>query len=167
MRREFEMTEDDLKELLEASKPVPYMVFGGVEPQSPRENAHAVWRVLGDRIGFAWKTVKPSAGGQRFFSAEPSEDLPPLTGLVRSQRAALAELEVDLEEAHDAIDRIRSLHKRLTHTRRDGTVDEFCRECLDWPHFPCATLRELDKGMEEWLDKGREERIERKAGGGP
>ncbi len=65
------MSETDLAELLEASKPVPYMVFGGVEPRSPRENAHDVWRALGERMGFEWKTVMPAPGGERFFSAIP------------------------------------------------------------------------------------------------
>ena len=72
-RREFEMTEDDLRILLEASKPVPYIVFGGVEPRSPRENAHDAWRALGERMGFDWETVMPSSGGQSFFSAVPKE----------------------------------------------------------------------------------------------
>ena len=88
MRREFEMTEDDLKKLLDASKPVPYMVFGGVEPLSPRENACAFWRNLGERMGFDWETAEPvmvrptggaegslrstppPGGGDRFFTAE-------------------------------------------------------------------------------------------------
>ncbi len=72
-RREYEMSEDDLKAILEASKPVPYMVFGGMEPRSPQQNANAAWRELADRLGFQWETVMPSKGGQRFFSAVPEE----------------------------------------------------------------------------------------------
>lgn len=70
-RREFEMSEADLKDLLDASKPVPYMVFGGVPPRSSRENAHDAWRHLGERMGFEWETVKPSRADQRFFTAIP------------------------------------------------------------------------------------------------
>ena len=72
-RREFEMTEDDLKALFSASKPVPYMVFGGVEPRSPRENALAFWRDLGERMKFEWETAEPvtrrpaSGCGDRFL----------------------------------------------------------------------------------------------------
>ena len=71
-RREFEMSEADLEELLDASKPVVYMVFGGVPPRSPRENANAAWRCLGERMGFDWTTVMPSRADQRFFTAAPA-----------------------------------------------------------------------------------------------
>ena len=74
-RRDFEMTGEDLSDLLAASQAVPYLVFGGVEPMSPREKAHRVWRRLGERMGFDWKTVKPSPGGQRLFSAVPQEEV--------------------------------------------------------------------------------------------
>ena len=72
MRREFEMTQEQLDHLLKASQPVPYMIFGGVEPRSPRERAHAAWRDLGQEMGFDWQTVKSAAWkGQRHFTAEP------------------------------------------------------------------------------------------------
>lgn len=71
-RREFEMTESDLKELLEACRPVPYMVFGGRPPSSPAENASRVWDRLGVRLGFVRQTARPIDGkGQRFFTAVP------------------------------------------------------------------------------------------------
>lgn len=69
--REFEMTEDDLKAILEACKPVPYMVFGGRPPRSPQENANDAWERLGTKMGFKHMTVRPSSKGQRFFTAEP------------------------------------------------------------------------------------------------
>ena len=69
-RVNFEMTEDDLAALMEASKPVPYMVFGGQEPRSPQENANAAWKKLGDKMGFDHMTVEPTGQGNRFFSAE-------------------------------------------------------------------------------------------------
>ena len=72
MRREFEMTQAQLDRLLEACKPVPYMVFGGIEPRSPQENANAAWAALGKEIGFEHMTVKPSSKGNRFFTAEPA-----------------------------------------------------------------------------------------------
>ena len=74
MRRECEMTEAQLKALLDACKPVPYMVFGGVPPRSPQENANSAWAALGRTLGFKPMTVQPVAGkGQRFFTAEPAE----------------------------------------------------------------------------------------------
>lgn len=73
MRKEYEMTENQLKELLEASKPIPYMVVRGVAPRSPQANANAAWARLGKKLGFRPMTVRPIPGkGQRFFSAEPT-----------------------------------------------------------------------------------------------
>ena len=71
MRQEYEMTEADLAALLDACKPVPYMVIGGVEPPTPQQNANRAWRALGAKMGFRWDTVRPVAGkGQRFFTAD-------------------------------------------------------------------------------------------------
>lgn len=69
--KEFEMTEEDLAVLLDASKPVPYMIIGGVEPPSPIESANAAWAQLGKKMGFSYMTVKPVPGkSQLFFTAE-------------------------------------------------------------------------------------------------
>jgi len=68
----YEMTEDDLEKIMEACKPVPYMVMGGREPSSPQENANSAWAELGSRMGFDSMTVKPNSQGNRFFSATPS-----------------------------------------------------------------------------------------------
>ncbi len=70
-RKEFEMSEEQLERLLDASKPVPYMVIGGVAPVSPQEHANRAWEALGKELGFVWDTVRPIAGkGSRFFTAE-------------------------------------------------------------------------------------------------
>jgi hypothetical protein len=73
-RKEYEMTEADLAEILEACKPVPYMVFGGRPPRSPQENANDAWQELGRRMGFDYMTVEPTGKGDRFFSAVPNTD---------------------------------------------------------------------------------------------
>lgn len=71
-RREFRMTDEQLEMLLEACKPVPYMVVGGVEPRSQQENANEAWRKLGDEMGFKWDTVEPMPGmPPHCFTAEP------------------------------------------------------------------------------------------------
>lgn len=70
-RKEFEMTKDELAELLDACKPVPYMIIGGIAPRSPQENANDAWEKLGKKLGFKHMTVKPVAGkGVEFFTAE-------------------------------------------------------------------------------------------------
>jgi predicted TIM-barrel fold metal-dependent hydrolase len=83
MRREFELSEEQLQKILDASKPVRYMVFGGIPPSSPQENANAAWRALADELGFIWDTVRPvPEKGQYYFTAvvkepnEPSRDHP-------------------------------------------------------------------------------------------
>jgi hypothetical protein len=71
MRQRYEMTEQDLAALLEASKPVPYIIIGGVEPRTLQDNANAAWAALGDKMGFDYLTVEPTGEGDRFFTAEP------------------------------------------------------------------------------------------------
>lgn len=69
-RAVFTMTEEQEKRLLDAMRPVPYMVFGGMEPRSVQENANDAWRALASELGFVWDSVQPVAGqGQRVFSA--------------------------------------------------------------------------------------------------
>lgn len=74
-RKEYELTDEQLESILNlnASKPVPYMVFGGREPRSPQENANARRAALGTEMGFDFLTVQPVQGkGQKFFTAEES-----------------------------------------------------------------------------------------------
>ena len=74
MRKKFEMTDDELESMLEACKPVPYMVVGGVPPRSQQENANSAWRELGDKLGFDSTTVRPVSGEpMKFFTAEPTD----------------------------------------------------------------------------------------------
>lgn len=71
MRKEFQLTADELNGLLDACRPVPYMVFGGMPPRSPQENANDAWKRLAAQHGFVWDTVRPIAGkGQEWFTAE-------------------------------------------------------------------------------------------------
>ncbi len=71
MRSEYTMTDQQQATIMEASKPVPYMVFGGKEPRSPQENANAAWRALGEELGFDSLTVQPVPGkDDRHFTAQ-------------------------------------------------------------------------------------------------
>lgn len=72
MKRKFEMTDAQMEKLLDACKPVPYMVIGGVEPLSPQESANRAWQALADEMGFLWDTVEPPARGEdlKIFYAE-------------------------------------------------------------------------------------------------
>lgn len=73
-RVNYEMTEAELEELLEACKPVPYIKVGNYTPPSPQDIANRAWRQLGEKLGFDPMTAKPVQGkGQRFFTAVPTE----------------------------------------------------------------------------------------------
>ena len=69
--RNFEMTEEELDELMSASKPVVMIALQCGQPSSPQENANAAWRRLGEKYGFNHMTVQPRGGSKRCFSAEP------------------------------------------------------------------------------------------------
>lgn len=100
-RTEYEMSAQDLEEILDACKPVPYMIVGGMEPTSPQENANRAWARLGEKMGFDWNTVQPSKGGDRFFSAVPSET--PEHKAARLQREADEKRKVEIAELTEAI----------------------------------------------------------------
>ena len=70
MRKRFVMTEGDMEKILDACKPVPYMVFGGIPPKSPQENANDAWCELGSRMSFDGMTVEPTGEGNLIFTAE-------------------------------------------------------------------------------------------------
>jgi hypothetical protein len=77
MRKEYEMTQKQLDKVLDACRPVPYMIVGGIAPRSPQENANDAWRALGEQMGFEPMTVQPVAGkSQRFFTAVPKKEQP-------------------------------------------------------------------------------------------
>ena len=70
VRKEYEMTQEQLDTLLEACKPVPMIMLQCGEPPSAQENANAAWDLLGKKMGFDGSTVQPSGNGDRFFTAE-------------------------------------------------------------------------------------------------
>lgn len=74
-RTEFEMSKQQLKDLLEACRDTPVMYLPGGAPMfsSPQENANRAWASLGASMGFDSTTVQPVTGkGDRFFTAEPT-----------------------------------------------------------------------------------------------
>jgi hypothetical protein len=110
-RVEYEMSEDDLKEILDACKPTPVMFLSGGTPMgsSPEENANRAWAALGKKLGFEPVTVKPVAGkGQRFFTAVPSE-----TESARNERLKREAEEKRQREIEQVTVEITKLQERL------------------------------------------------------
>ena len=73
MRKEFELTQDDLDSVLKASEPTPVMYLSGGQSMfsTPQENANRAWKKLAEKHGFIWDTAQPITGkGQRFITAE-------------------------------------------------------------------------------------------------
>lgn len=94
-RINYEMTENNLKELLSACKPTPVMFLPGGTPigGTPQENANAAWAKLGKKMGFDSMTVQPSNKGQRFFTAVPSETEDQKTSRIEREQKEFNEAE--------------------------------------------------------------------------
>lgn len=70
--KEYEMSDDDLKDLLDNCKPVVAIALQCGERATPQEKANRWWKALGERLGFDHMTVRPIFGkSERFFTAVP------------------------------------------------------------------------------------------------
>lgn len=77
MKKEFVLTKNQLDRIIKASKPVPYMVFGGVEPSSPQENANAAWEAVAKELGVEMMSIEPVRGkGNEYILATPLNPTP-------------------------------------------------------------------------------------------
>jgi hypothetical protein len=76
MRKEFELTSEELSTLLDACKPTPCIMVGDYIPASPQENANRAWEALGKQKGFDPYSAKPVSGkSDAFFTAEVIENV--------------------------------------------------------------------------------------------
>ena len=75
MRKQYEMTQEQLDNLMEACKPVAMIMLQCGRPASPQENANNAWASLGEEMGFDGMTVEPTGKGDRFFTAEATNDI--------------------------------------------------------------------------------------------
>lgn len=73
MRKEFELTDNQLSIIIGASRPVPMIMLQCGMPSSPQENANAAWCKLGKELKFDYMSVKPSPKGIKYFTAEVIE----------------------------------------------------------------------------------------------
>lgn len=76
MRKEYELSQEDLDKILNAGKPVPAMFLSGGQLMfgTPQENANRAWKKMGKKYGFVWDTAQPVAGkSQRFITAVEGE----------------------------------------------------------------------------------------------
>ena len=68
----YRLTDEEFNKLMDASKPVPYMVFDGIEPRSPHDNAMDVWRTVAARVGCDVDSIGSAGTGDNHdFNARP------------------------------------------------------------------------------------------------
>jgi len=111
-RTNYEMTEEDLSKILDACKPTLAIKVGGFTGSSPQENANRAWGALGKKMGFDHMTVQPASGGNRFFSAIPSETEEQRTERKRLEaqeemRAEIEKLECEMAAKQIRLDKLR------------------------------------------------------------
>lgn len=105
-RTEYEMTEEDEKQLLAAMVPTPCIMIGGVVGPSLQDKANIAWADLGRRMGFDFMTVRPIPGkNQRCFTAIPSEtEEQRACRLAEERRGIVAKKIKDLNEKITALE---------------------------------------------------------------
>ena len=68
----YELTEEEFKELMNAAKPVPYMIVGGRAPSSPYEMSKAIWYRVAQRVNCDVETIEGvDRNKPLIFRAEP------------------------------------------------------------------------------------------------
>lgn len=119
-RIQYEMTEEDLKALLEACKPTRVMKIGNYIPPSPQENANRAWGQLGEKMGFDSMTVQPISGkGSRFFTAVPNETHEQKVEREANEweekkQAEIVLLRKQIEQLQDRLDKLLELPEKVT-----------------------------------------------------
>jgi hypothetical protein len=68
--KDFEMTQEQLNVLMDASKSVPLIALNCGSGVSQQQRANLAWERLGDELGFEYMTVQPTGKGNRFFKAK-------------------------------------------------------------------------------------------------
>ena len=82
MKQEFEMTQEEMDEIIRINKSTSntVMMVGGVDfSNNLTEAINTYWRILGDKYGFKYTTVEGSSKGKLFFLAEPKLIVKPKT----------------------------------------------------------------------------------------
>jgi hypothetical protein len=73
--KQYRMTDEEYKDVMEASQPVPYIVVGGIEPRSSYDRVMPVWRRIAARVGCVVDSIEVAGTGDNHdFMAEPQEE---------------------------------------------------------------------------------------------
>lgn len=111
-RTNYEMTEEDLKEILNACRPVPMIMLQCGNPPSLQESLNRAWRRLGEKMGFDSDTVGSIEGkSNRFFTAVPSETESQKEDRVKREKeekrlAEIEKLKAEIAERQSKLDNL-------------------------------------------------------------
>ena len=70
MKQEFEMTQEQFDEIIDACKTVPMIMIQRGNTRTKQENANDAWERLGKVMGFNHMSVKPSGSDLKKFFAD-------------------------------------------------------------------------------------------------
>ncbi len=156
MRREFEMTQEQLDKILDACKPVVAIAIHLGPLPNQQDNANRAWEALGREMGFDHMTVRPCGKGDRFFTAEEKNPVE----VLRDVATDLAE-QVGLEVDHAAFDEAgaytdQPVAGRCAVLRRTtGTIEIHGFKVWQYEHRVVL----LDEGQTEEFDEERASRL--------
>ncbi len=74
MKKEYKLNDEQLKEMLEACKPVPVVKIAGQWlPDTQMDVVNNLWQKFGKKMKFDWKTAQGlPEKGQAYFKAIPN-----------------------------------------------------------------------------------------------
>jgi hypothetical protein len=72
--KKYRLSEEQYDKLMEACKPVPYLVVGGYAPVSLQERANTAWQQVAADFKVKWDTIKPAGSDDHDFFAEPIDE---------------------------------------------------------------------------------------------
>jgi len=106
--KEYELTEEELKAILDACRAQPVIKIGNHWNGDTQESVNRAWQSLAAKRGFVWDSCQPVSGkGQRFITAVPSE-----TPEARAEREKADAERKRLQEITDINTTINQLERR-------------------------------------------------------
>lgn len=58
-KKRFRLTQDEWDEIMEAGRPIAFLIAGGTEPASPQERMRPIWQRIADREGVVMQSIAP------------------------------------------------------------------------------------------------------------
>jgi len=70
-RQDYRLSDADFSRLIEAGKPVAYLIANGSEPISPRDTIMRIWKEIADREGVDVDSIRQGSDGNGHYTAIP------------------------------------------------------------------------------------------------